>query len=74
MENKFFAWQKKMRGKSDKERHNYALTVSILVGCIALFFVISVWYYRIFGGDLQTSLFTEIEQIYREQKKYFSNV
>lgn len=74
IENKFRNWQERMSRKSESEKHNYALTVSLFFGCIALFFVLSSWYFRIFGSNIQTSFFTEAEEMYRAQKENFVNV
>ena len=74
IEKKFESWQERMSKKSEQEKHNYALTVAIFVGCVALFFVISTWYFRIFGDNIQTSYFTEIEEIYRDQKANILNI
>ena len=74
LQEKFYRWQEKMSKKSEKEKHNYAWTVAILMGCITIFFVTSTWYFRIFGGDTQTSYFTELEGIYREQKENVKSI
>ena len=69
LETRFKNWQEKMSKKSESEKHNYALTVAFLLGAVATFFVVSTWYFRIYGDDVQTSFFTEAEQIFREQKE-----
>lgn len=71
---KFNNWQERMSKKSEQEKHNYAITIAILCGCIALFFVISAWYFRIYGGNFETSYFTDLESMYRDQKENFINI
>jgi hypothetical protein len=70
---KFLRWQEKMRGKSEEEKHNYALTVSFLIGAIVCFFVVSSWYYRITGNVAQASILSDFEGFYLEQKQTFNN-
>ncbi len=74
LETKFKKWQERMGKKSESEKHNYALTVAFLFGAIATFFVVSTWYFRIYGGDVQTSFFTEAEQIFVEQKENLKSI
>ena len=69
---KFNNWQERMNRKTEKEKHNYALTVSFLLGAIVLFFVASNWYFRLGGESFDTSIFTDIESILNKQKENFS--
>lgn len=62
-----------MSQKSEKEKHNYALSVAFLLTALVTFFVISNWYFIISGDNFNTSLFTEIERIYTEQKQKISS-
>jgi PDZ domain-containing secreted protein len=73
-EQKFKNWQERMNAKSEKEKHNYAITVSIIVTAIVTFFVASSWYYRISGESLNTSFFTEVEEFLASQKGDFFGV
>jgi len=66
---RFRGWQERMQNKSEEERHNYALTVSIILGAIITFFVISGWYFRLTGGSIETGIFSEFESFYSEQKQ-----
>lgn len=67
-EEKFNDWQEKMEKKSEKEQHNYALSVALFITAIVTFFIASKWYFVISGDDLKTSLFTDIENFYNERK------
>ncbi len=66
---RFKNWQERMQNKSEEERHNYALTVSIILGAVITFFVVSSWYFRLTGGDIQTSVYSEFEGFYLGQKQ-----
>jgi predicted neutral ceramidase superfamily lipid hydrolase len=71
---KFKKWQEKMKGKSEEEKHNYALTISFLIGAVVCFFVVSSWYYRIVGGDFKSSVFSEFVGFYLEQKSNLNSI
>lgn len=71
-EEKFRNWQEKMSKKSEREKHNYAITVAIILTAIVTFFVVSNWYYRISGESLNSSFFTDIENIFYEQRNNFN--
>lgn len=74
---RFKKWAEKMQGKSEEDRHNYALTVSVILGAIITFFVVSSWYFRLTGGSIETGIFSEFESFYSEQRgminKLFDN-
>ncbi len=57
-----------MNQKTEKEKHNYALSVAFFVTAIVTFFVVSKWYFLISGNNIDSSLFTEIENFIKEQK------
>lgn len=61
-----------MNKKSEKEKHNYALTVAVVLTGVLTFFTISNWYFIISGNSLNSSFFTEIEETYNNQKDVFS--
>lgn len=63
-----------MNQKSERERHNYALTTSFILTAVVAFFIISSWYYRISGESLDTSFFTDIEEMYNKQKTSFEKL
>ena len=71
-EEKFNNWRERMNQKSEKEKHNYALSVAFFIAAIATFFVVSNWYFVISGNSINTSIFTEIERVYSEQKQNIS--
>lgn len=70
-ETKFERWREKMNGKTDRERHVYAMSVSVLLSTIVFFFVASNWYFQISGDSFNSSLFTDLEDAYRKQKSNF---
>lgn len=67
-EEKFYSWRERMNQKTEKEKHNYALSVAFFVTAIVTFFVVSKWYFLISGNNIDSSLFTEIENFIKEQK------
>ena len=68
-EEKFDNWKERMNQKTEKERHNYALSVAFFVTAIVTFFVVSKWYFLISGNNVNSSLFTEIESFFTEIKE-----
>lgn len=70
-EEKFNNWQRKMNQKSDREKHNYALTVALFITAIVFFFVASRWYFEISGRSVQGSLVTDVEGLITSQKQKF---
>ncbi len=70
-EEKFNKWRERMNQKSEKEKHNYALSVAFFFTALITFFVVSNWYFIISGNSFNSSLFTDIEQMYAEQKEKF---
>jgi hypothetical protein len=68
---KYINWQKKMSARSENEKHNYALTVSLFISAIVFFFIASGWYFRISGDSFDTSLFTDLEGIYNNSKTIY---
>ena len=71
-ETKFKNWANRMNKKSEKEKHNYALTVAFLLTAVVFFFVASSWYFRISGESYDTSIFTDLENIFNNQKNIFN--
>jgi uncharacterized membrane protein len=69
LKEKFFRWQEKMRNRNEKEKHAFAVTAAFFVGALACFFIILKWYFLLTGGSFSTSLTTEIENFYTEQKE-----
>lgn len=67
-EEKFENWREQMIRKTEKEQHNYALTISLFITAFVAFFVISKWYFLISGDEFNNSLFTDIENFYNDQK------
>lgn len=65
---KYYRWAERMQKKTPEERHNYALTVSFFLGAVVCFFVVSSWYYRLTGGDFSSSIFTDLENFYTQNK------
>lgn len=56
-----------MSKKTEKEKHDYAITVTFLITFLVVLFVISSWYYRISGDSVNSSFFTDLEKIYNDQ-------
>ena len=71
-EEKFNNWKERMKVKTEKERDNYALSVAFFLTAIVVFFVVSNWYFIISGNSINSSLFTDLEQMFYEQKRSFS--
>lgn len=61
-----------MNQKSEKEKHNYAISVAFFITAIVTFFVASNWYFIISGNNVNTSIFTEIEKVFSDQTKNIS--
>lgn len=63
-----------MSRKTEKERHNLAMTISFLITGVVVFFVLSSWYFRISGDSYDTSFFTDIEGLYKTQSENFIEI
>jgi hypothetical protein len=72
-EEKFNSWRERMNQKTEKEKHNYALSVAFLLTAVVTFFVVSKWYFLISGENLNKSMFTEIQGFYESQSQTFKN-
>lgn len=72
-EQKFNHWRERMSRKTEKEKHNYALSVAFLLTAVVTFFVVSKWYFLISGENLNKSMFTEIQGFYETQSQVFKN-
>lgn len=72
LEDRFSDFRLKMSKKSERERHNFALTVALLMGSVVLFFVASSWYFRISGDSYDTSFFTKLEDVFNQQRGQFT--
>lgn len=70
-ETKFRNWRERMNKKSEREKHNYAFTIAVILTAVVFFFVASSWYFRISGDSFKTSVFTDIEDIYNNQERIF---
>jgi hypothetical protein len=70
-EEKFSNWRHRMNQKTDREKHNYALTVALFLTAIVFFFVASRWYFEISGKSIGGSFFTDIEEVVSSQKQGF---
>lgn len=70
-EEKFRNWQEKMNRKTDTERHVYAMSVALFSAAVVSFFVISNWYFVISGNEVKSSIFTDLENIFYEQRDAF---
>jgi len=70
-EEKFSNWRERMNQKTDREKHNYALTVALFLTAIVFFFVASRWYIEISGKTIGGSFFTDIEDVITSQKESF---
>jgi flagellar biosynthesis/type III secretory pathway M-ring protein FliF/YscJ len=71
-EEKFKNWQERMSQKSEKEKHVYAMTVAVVITGIVFFFIASNWYFQISGNNLNSTLFTDLEESFTNQTKSFS--
>ncbi len=60
----FKRWQEKMSKKTDRERHNYAMTWALLISAFMLFFVLSNWYYKFSGETIDTSILSSFVDIF----------
>ena len=69
----FSNWFQKMKNKSEIEQHRFALTFSLFIGSVVLFFVVSGWYFRISGESINSSFFTDLEDAYNSSKNFFSS-
>jgi uncharacterized membrane protein SpoIIM required for sporulation len=69
---KFQDWQEKMSQKTEKEKHNFALTVSFLITAIVTFFVISNWYFIISGNNFDSSMLSDFQEAFSKQYASFS--
>ena len=72
-EEKFNNWRERMNQKTEKEKHNYALSVAFFLTAVVTFFVVSKWYFLISGENLNKSVFTEIQSFYESQSQTFKN-
>lgn len=71
-EEKFNNWQERMNQKTEKEKHNYALSVAFFLTALVAFFIISNWYFILSGNNINSSLFTDIQEMFDEQKENFN--